>query len=160
MINGGFFSPEHKSLGLLVRDGKTINPLHPTSWWAIFQIAKEKPAIIPLRSFKANAETEMALQVGPRLVVNGEIPQFKPSLARRSGVGIRRNGNIIIAVTANDEISMEEFANLFRGLECVDALNLDGGGSSQLYFSLNGFKLEVPGISRIANAITVAPRDY
>jgi len=164
VVNGGFFSPEHKSLGLLMRDGKTINPIHPTSWWAVFQMNNEKASIVTPRYFNSNSNVEMALQVGPRLVVNGAIPKLKPSLARRSGIGIKNNGNLIIAVSDNNQVSMENFAILFQkseakgGLECTDALNLDGGGSSQLYFNWNGFKLDVSGVSRIANAITVAPR--
>ena len=162
-VNGGFFSPEHKSLGLLMREGKTINPLRTTSWWAIFQVSQSKPSIIPLNQFIPSANIEMALQVGPRLVVDGEVPKLKPSTARRSGIGICNGpasvGQVVIAVTETAELSMDDFADLFKKLGCANALNLDGGGSTQLTFNWKGFKIEVPGPSRVANAIVVTPRN-
>lgn len=156
-INGGFFSPEQKSIGLILREGKTINPLHPTQWWSVFYILDQKPAITSLTSFRKDSKMEMALQVGPRLIINGKIPKFKPSLARRSGIGIQRNGNIIIAAS-EQELPMEFFAALLLELDCIDALNLDGGGSTQLFFHNKRFKLDIPGPSLITNAITVFPR--
>ncbi len=156
-INGGFFSPENKSLGLLMRDGKTINPLHPTPWWGVFYIMDQKPMIVPPYAFRKNSKMEIALQVGPRLVVNGKISKFKPSLARRSGVGIQPEGTVIIAASEK-ELPMESFAAFLKGLGCMDALNLDGGGSTQLYIDRNGFKLNIEGPSPITNAITVLPR--
>lgn len=164
VVNGGFFSPEHKSLGLLVRNGQTINPLHPTSWWAVFQIIDGKPGIIPQRHFHQDKDIEVALQVGPRLVVQGQVQKLKPSVDQRSGIGIQKNGDIVIAVTGNTEISMTDFADLFRksqeenGLDCIDALNLDGGNSTQLYFKWKGSEVNLPGLSRIANGIAVFPR--
>ncbi|MDO8526307.1 MAG: phosphodiester glycosidase family protein [Deltaproteobacteria bacterium] len=163
-VNGGFFSPEHRSLGLLMRDGKVINPVHATSWWGIFEISKNKPEIVTVRMFQPNPDIEMALQSGPRLVINGEIPKLKYSVDRRSGIGIRADGNVIIAVTGDKELSMEAFAELFQkpeskgGLDCKNALNLDGGGSTQLYFSWKGLKVDVLGSSRIANAVAIFPR--
>lgn len=163
-INGSFFSPDNKSLGLLMRDGQILNPLHATPWWAIFYIEDQKPKITPPASFQATRRLEMALQVGPRLVVQGKTTFLKPSLARRSGIGIKKDSTIVIAVTENKELPIQEFAALFQkkeeegGLDCIDVLNLDGGGSSQLYFNWNGFSLDIPGPSLITNAITVFPR--
>lgn len=163
-INGGFFSPEHKSLGLLVRNGKILNPLHPTPWWGVFEIIKGKASIIPPNFFEPNRNMEMALQVGPRLVVNGEIPKLKASMDRRSGIGIRPNGDIVIAVADDIDMSMTGFAQLFQkpesegGFGCADALNLDGGNSTQFYIHWNNFELNVPGVSRVANGIAIFPR--
>jgi hypothetical protein len=44
------------------------------------------------------------------------------------------------------------------GLECTDALNLDGGSSTQLYANVRLFKINVPGINAITDAILVVPR--
>ncbi|MDP2599298.1 MAG: phosphodiester glycosidase family protein [Deltaproteobacteria bacterium] len=163
-VNGGFFSPSHKSLGLLMREGKVLNPTHKTKWWAVFFMKDRKPHIVPPDAFIFQPRIEAALQAGPRLVVDGKMPKLKEAVARRSGIGIRKNGDIVIAVTDETPKTMEEFAGVFQrseekeGFDCVNALNLDGGRSSQIYFNDSGFKLEVPGLSRIANAITVFPR--
>lgn len=164
VVNGGFFSPEHKSLGLLVRNGQILNPLHPTHWWGVFQIRNGKPSIVPPQQFQNAKGTEMALQAGPRLVVEGEVQKLKPSVDLRSGIGIQKNGNVVIAVTGRTPLSLTAFANLFRkpekegGLECMAALNLDGGDSTQLYFKWKGSQIDLPGLSRIANGIALFPR--
>jgi exopolysaccharide biosynthesis protein len=44
------------------------------------------------------------------------------------------------------------------GLACLSALNLDGGSSSQLYASMDDFVIDIPGFSRVADAIVVRPR--
>lgn len=162
-INGGFFNPERESLGLIVNAGKRINPLHTSPWWAIFQIQNQEASIFPYRFFQLRSNIEMALQVGPRLLVKGSIPKLKPSLARRSGIGIQKGGNVILATT-DLEISLQDFAKLFQtsleqgGFGCMDALNLDGGGSTQLYINWQGFQKNIRGTSFIPNAIAIFKR--
>lgn len=163
-INGGFFSPEQKSLGLIMRNGILLNPLHHTSWWGVFYVQDQKPRIVSSTHFKKNPQIEMALQVGPRLVVDGKIPKLKYSIAKRSGIGIRKDGEVFIAITEENAMALQTFAELFAkpekegGLECIDAINLDGGGSSQLHLHAKAMKLDIPGTSRITNAIMVMPR--
>ena len=163
-INGGFFSPEYDSLGLLINDGKEINPLKKTSWWSVFYIKNEKAKIIHTNSFKKSAGISMAIQAGPRLVVNGSIPKLKLSLAERSAICVGKKKDVIIVVTENLLISTLELAEYMRksekdgGLGCVTALNLDGGSSTQLYADIESFKLSIPGMKPVANAIAVYPK--
>lgn len=160
-INGGFFSPEHKSIGLIVKDGKEINAIHRTSWWSIFTIAGNKPAIVTLKEYKNLKDVKLALQVGPRLVIDGTIPKLKASVAARSGIGITSQGKVIIAITEGHGISMNEFAKRMSvpyidgGLECPNAMALDGGSSSQLYAKIKRFKLSLPGLARVTNGLAV-----
>lgn len=160
VINGGFFSPERRPMGLIVRNGTLLNPIHKAPWWAVFQMEKTTPRILPFSQFHLGPNIVMALQAGPRLVVNGSIPKLKSSIARRSGIGIQNSGHIILAAS-QEEISMNEFAQVFQkseksgGLGCPNALNLDGGSSTQLYFDWNGFRLDLRGTSEVTNGIAV-----
>lgn len=164
VINGGFFSPEQESLGLLIRNGKILNPMHKTPWWAVFQIYGKRGVITPYHAFNTSRETEMAIQAGPRLLINRSIPQMKFSVARRSGIGIQPDGRIVLVLSEDTGLSLLAFAKLFQkpesegGFGCVDALNLDGGGSSQLYIDWNDFRLNVQGTSYIPNGIALYPR--
>ncbi|MBI4224507.1 MAG: phosphodiester glycosidase family protein [Deltaproteobacteria bacterium] len=159
-INGGFFSQERKSIGLLMRDGKKINPLHETHWWAIFYVLDKQAVIVPPNVFQDHPKIEMALQAGPRLLVQGVIPKLKPAEPRpRSGIGIQKKGDVILAITTEEAgMTIQAFAELFQKLDCVNALNLDGGSSSQLYIDWKDFKLDLPGPSPVTNAITLFPR--
>ena len=161
VINGGFFTEEHKSIGLLIQNGKKINPIHRTSWWSIFGLKNGKPFIVRPKGFRALPEISMAVQVGPRLVINDSIPKLKPSLAARSAVGITRNNKVVLVITEGSPISMLEIARRMKnsrfkgGLECVNAMALDGGSSAQLYAKIGKFERSVPGPSTVPNGIAV-----
>lgn len=160
-INGGFFTPEYESLGLLVSDGKVINPLKQTSWWSIFYLKEKKPYIVHTNNFAMDPSISMAVQSGPRLVISGFIPKLKPSIAERSAVCIAPGKGIILVATENLFLRPDEFAAHLRkggssgGLGCHTALNLDGGSSTQMYARVGSFELNLPGINKVTNAVVV-----
>lgn len=158
-INGGFFSPEYASLGLLVQGGREVNRLKWTSWWHIFQIKNGAAEIVSKQDYLPSPELEMAIEAGPRLIVNGGIPpSLKPSVAERSGIGIDNNGEIIIATTEGLLLSLAEFASYLYEAGCFNALNLDGGSSTQIYAKVRGFELNRAGFGPVANGIGVFQR--
>lgn len=164
VVNGGFFSPEGKSLGLLMNNGTRLNGFHKTPWWSVFHVSARKPGIHSAKDFNAKHSTEMAIQAGPRLLIRGHIPKLKFSLARRSGIGFQPDGHVVIAVADQAELSLTAFADLFRkpesegGLGCTDALNLDGGGSTQMAARWKDLAVDIRGDTKIPNAIAVFPR--
>lgn len=163
-INGGFFTPEHRSIGLIISGGKLLKPLHKTSWWSVFSVKGGRAAIAPNSSFDPTINFDMAIQAGPRLVIAGVIPNLKEGLATRSAVGITKDGSVIIAITTGFGISMEEMARRMGstrndgGFECIDAMALDGGSSSQLYAKIGKFELSLPGLAQITNVLEVLPK--
>jgi len=159
VINGGFFSEERKSIGLLVQSGKTINPIHKTSWWSIFGLKNGTPFIATPKEFVPSADISMAVQAGPRLVVEGAVPKLKDDFAPRSAIGITKDNNVILVVTEGIPISLKELAKRMKnsrfegGLECPNAMALDGGGSTQLFAKIKKFELSIEGLSYITNGI-------
>lgn len=163
-INGGFFSPDEEILGLRAHKGQQRSRLKGTSWWGVFEIHGQKAQIYPQNKYQFKKGTEMAIQVGPRLLVDGIIPKLKEGTAARTALGITRAGDIVIVVTENSPLSTTALAEFMRkgeqhgGLGCVDALNLDGGRSSQLFAKLGRFQLYVPNLSQVTDAVLVHPR--
>lgn len=85
---------------------------------------------------------DRAVEFGPFLVVNGVKSQFKGNggwgIANRSAIGQRQDGIVLFIVidgrsSKSVGISMADLADLFVKYGCVNAANLDGGGSSALY---------------------------
>jgi hypothetical protein len=82
------------------------------------------------------------LACGPRLLTNGRVTVYPraegfrdPRLfrpARRSVLGITRGGKLVLAVIITP-VTLSKAARIMKALGCVDAMNLDGGGSSALY---------------------------
>jgi uncharacterized protein YigE (DUF2233 family) len=163
-INGGFFSPEAKSLGLRVKNNSVVTPLKPISWWGVLFIKNNSPRIVAMREFSFNKNISFAIQRGPRLIVNGRIPKLKPGFDDRSAIGITRNGKIIIATSYNLPLTTQQLAEILLqpeqegGLNCIDALNLDGGTSTQLYAKIGMFELNLSGYAPVADAVLLFPR--
>jgi len=161
-INGGFFSPNRKILGLRTENGKIINPVRPISWWSVFYVKHNKAYLVRANKYYHNRHVDFALQAGPRLVINGRIPALKPGVDERTALCITRSNNkVIIAATENTPITTTELANALStsekkgGLGCYNALNLDGGSSTQLYAKIDNFSLNVPNFNTVTDAVVV-----
>lgn len=162
-INGGFFGPNLKPLGLRIQQGEKISPLRRISWWGVFYIKNKRAYIRSQKRFKWQKNMALALQSGPRLVINGKIPTLKKGLASRSAIGITYAGEVIIAATQHLAISTTDLAEILRrstaegGFNCQYALNLDGGSSTQLFAQLGSFTLSVSSYAPIADVLLVKP---
>lgn len=156
-INGGFFDRDYQPLGLRINNKQQQSPLKQISWWGVFYIKNNKASISSVQRFNLDKTIEFAMQSGPRLLVNGRIPPLKPGRAERSALGITKEGNVIILITDNSPLSTLELAQLLKAppLDCVNALNLDGGSSSQLHADIGAFHLNVHGFSNVSDAIIV-----
>jgi uncharacterized protein YigE (DUF2233 family) len=162
-VNGGFFSTDFKPLGLRINAGRLQNPLRPISWWGVFFIKNKQAYIIGTNDFHPDANINFAIQSGPRLIVAGKIPNLMPSIANRTALGITRSGKVIILATQNLPLTTLQLAQIMQlstsqgGLDCVDAINLDGGGSTQLYAKINHFMIHVLSSTVVADAVIIKP---
>jgi len=163
-INGGFFTPTLQPLGLRIHDKKVRNPLKPISWWGVFYTTGDHAFVVPSRSYKPNNSIDFAIQGGPRLIVNGHIPSLKAGRDQRTALGITRNGDIIVLVTDNLAMTTIELAHLMRrsyrrdGLNCLHALNLDGGSSTQMYARMHKLTVNVVGLTGVTDVVQVVKR--
>lgn len=160
-INGGFFDHNYQPLGLRISRQQQYSPLKQISWWGIFYIKDQKPHLSSARRYKNNQHIDFAVQSGPRLIVNGHIiPSLKAGHAERSALGITDDEHVIILVTDNTPMTTMTLATLMQSppLNCRDALNLDGGSSSQLFAHIGSFRINVHGFSNVSDAIIVKPK--
>jgi hypothetical protein len=79
------------------------------------------------------AEGRIAVATDPEAFFGSSIPDVHP----RTAAGYTRRGELILMVVdgrqpASRGVSLEELAGMMRQLGCVEAVNLDGGGSSAL----------------------------
>ncbi|MBA2709751.1 MAG: phosphodiester glycosidase family protein [Tatlockia sp.] len=156
-INGGFFDSNFKPLGLRIDNKRKQSPAKNISWWGIFYVKNQKAHLTNFAQFYSDRQIEFAIQSGPRLLINNRIPPLKAGRAERSALGITHDGRVIILVTDNMPLSTTELAQLMKAapLNCYNALNLDGGSSSQLRAHLDSFQLDVHGFSNVSDAVIV-----
>ncbi len=159
-VNAGFFDTQSKSMGLLVKDGNVLNPLRSVSWWGIFSYDKYTGARVDKPDdFQPKSSTEIAVQVGPRLVDDNHVMPLKKNDSQKTFIGITPDNQLIIGVTDMCAVDATDLANvLLKEFQLKEALNFDGGGSTQLYAKIGGYEKEVYGVTSVANGVVVVPR--
>ncbi len=153
--NAGMFQPDSKPVGLLVQEGVEQSPLNLNDGTGNFSMKpngvflineKHEARVIESSTYAALlTPVSWATQSGPLLVFGGNIhPNFiagSKNVNLRSGVGVRKDGTIIFAISRG-QINFYDFASLFLAcLKCPNALYLDGVISA---FYVPGMKDPVP----------------
>jgi len=154
-FNGAFFSPSYSPIGLRISKGNTLSNYKNISWWQIFSIENNHASINKYNELNKLKNISFAIQSGPALIVKNQIiKKLKKSYARRTAIGIKKNGHVIVVVTENTQITTTFLANFMNNkLQCEDALNLDGGGSTQLSINLPNYQYQVIGLTQLPDAI-------
>ncbi|WP_454855299.1 phosphodiester glycosidase family protein [Rhizobium binxianense] len=151
-MNAGMYQPDFSPMGLYVENGKELrptntaapaNPSGPVPNFykkpnGVFFLDQRGAHIVPTNEFlKRRPKVRLATQSGPMLVLQGRLnPIFivgSTDRTRRSGVGICGDGAVRFAIS-EDRVNFHDFARFFRnGLDCADALFLDGGRGTGIY---------------------------
>jgi exopolysaccharide biosynthesis protein len=172
-INCGFFnfdgSAEH--LGLFVDEGKYYLSENNTFIDFIYYKdghteIKTLPTLSEVSYVQGNAY--WAIGTSWSLIINGHInminaEKINHSLQRhpRTLIGQKRNGNFVLVVVQgrnsnNTGITAQESAELMMKLGCINAVNLDGGASSEMIVNNQIMNNPTDGLERkIGSAIIV-----
>ena len=142
LMNGGIFEPGGIPSGLLVQDGKIVNPVNRNKGEGnfflqpngIFLISDKGAAVIRTDEYpQKNVVVKQAVQSGPLLLRGGKVhPAFNAnskSELHRNGVGVTKTGEVVFVMTdfhSEKFVNLHQFAMLFKSLGCDDALFLDG----------------------------------
>ncbi len=137
----GFNTSTGKPGGLLVMEGVEW---HPVDGDGFFAILKDGSAMIGTKAEYSTYKDQIQEAIGAfgaTLIKNGEIAINKSSTyystrASRTAIGIKADGSVVMMVLDGRQEpfscggSMEEIAQIMYEAGCVNAVNLDGGGST------------------------------
>jgi uncharacterized protein YigE (DUF2233 family) len=154
-VNGAFFDASLRSLGARVSDGHVR--LRPAGKGDIFVVRNGRASIISARKFRVRRGLTQAIQCTPRLVENGRVVKLKDQWARRTALGIARDGRVVMAI-ADGAISLRDWAKIWAssdGLACRDAISLDGGGSTQLSVQTPRARFQIDGATSVPDAVVI-----
>ncbi len=138
----GFYTDTNKPMGSIVRDGQLFQTdpnftweVLSTTWYGdlnFYQVNNQEDAYA--------ADINDSFAFGPILVRNGEATEIKDTSRHpRTAIGQLDDKRYVIVVAEGrlknaEGLTLTELQNIFLNLGCKTAYNLDGGGSSTLYF--------------------------
>ena len=145
-VNGGGYVEKRNSqasAGGLVVDGEVYCESYDTE--EVIALTQDGKLLLSYSTVQDVAEDEdvlWALHFSPFLIVNGQSGSISGNAGGnhpRTAIGQREDG-IIILLTVDGRgsngsfgINYEEMINIFENCGCINAANLDGGGSTTLY---------------------------
>jgi hypothetical protein len=159
--NASFFDEAGKTMGLAIDGGRSLGGRR-LARWAAFVMDGERAWIDRGSALDAAAVHDVVVQGLPRLVVAGAVPRLKPQRAMRTAICVAR-AHVVLLVTTSS-VDATELARFLAapaaqgGIGCEEALNLDGGSSTQLVARWGGFVAHVDGAWGVPNALVVTPR--
>jgi hypothetical protein len=142
-INSNFFDEQGKPLGVVINRGILHNKPHwgGGTLTAVLYATPKEVRIVHRDKFSTHGVVE-ATQAGPRLLADGQpVEGIKTSIlsSNLSGSCIDRTGRFVVYRVASGmfgctALQLQELLT-HPEIDCMDAINFDGGGSSQLFIS-------------------------
>lgn len=169
-INVNFFDPANRPLGLVVKNRRELSALHRGGnlLSGLFAVdADGNPFVIHRDEFPPGRYL-LALQAGPRLLNHAQaiLVSKNDEWTRRSGVAILKDGSVLLFATIvrfpGSSLQQIQQMLLKPEIGAVDALNFDGGGSSQIFLDAianAGKELFISGGDDVPVALVVRKRE-
>jgi uncharacterized protein YigE (DUF2233 family) len=146
VVNGGFFDPRGKPVGLVMSDGAVLSRLATSLSGGVVTSDGERAKLWESESFAIPEGTRFALQCRPRLVVDGapNVKRDDGQRSERTALCLRDGGKTVDVVIVTGTTAESAGPSLFalghflarRG--CEGALNLDGGPSTGIAWREDG----------------------
>src|SRR5262245_48954927 len=158
-VNASFFDEAGRAMGVAVSEGRLLGTGKRNSWGAL--VISGKDARVVLGSDIPDQFADRLIVQGiPRLVVGGKVLRLKPQVAERTAVCAAGSHVVMVVATKVETMAFARFLAEppeRAGLGCSDALNLDGGPSTQLVVRLPTLTLSLRGGWGVPNALVAIP---
>lgn len=168
VINANYFDERGKPLGFLKVGTGEVNPnISRSSLFTGIFAVKDRLPFITHRDQFLSQQADEGLQAGPLLLLKGtplNVTRGAGKQSRRALIGVDKDQRLIVAVTdsllggLNWAEMQEIFASDAWQVRATDLLNLDGGGSAQLYVKAPPLEEHVPGAAEVPVAIGLFQR--
>ena len=164
-VNGGYFDPEDKPVGLLVSDGKVIAPLRKAKLLSgVMLVSNGQLQLLRTAEYSSKRKPTAALQCGPFLVDRGQpVPGLNDTRpARRTFILTAASERAAIGFCSG--VTLAQLAKILAtpelapGLKAQRALNLDGGSSSAFWFARERDPFSISEQKTVRNFVAIVPK--
>ena len=163
-VNGGYFDPEYRPIGLLIVDGKVIAPLQKARLLTgVLSSSGKKVQISRVSEFSPSQKPDAAVECGPMLVDLGKSVRGLESTkgARRTFAAV---GGDKAALGFCSDVTLADLSNILAIVSIPDfkiqrVLNLDGGSSSAFWFKrANGSAFSISELKPVRDFVTIVAK--
>jgi uncharacterized protein YigE (DUF2233 family) len=168
VINGGYFTPENQTTGLLISDGQAWGSVYGDFAGLFAVTADEQVSVRWLRDQPydpveplAQAVMSFPVLVKPDGVMGFPADADDGTPARRTIVAQDNQGQILFIAAPRGTLSLHQMAVFLAESDlAIDvALNLDGGFSTGLWLEAGGVSITVDSHVPVPSTISVKVRD-
>jgi exopolysaccharide biosynthesis protein len=164
-VNGGYFDPENKPVGLVIGEGKLIAPLRKARLLSgVMIVTNGGIQLLRVAEYSSKRRATAALQCGPFLVDRGQaVPGLNDTRpARRTFVVTAGTDRAAIGFCSG--VTLAQLGKILATPEVVPelkvqrALNFDGGSSSAFWFAGERGPFSISEQKRVRNFVAVVPK--
>lgn len=164
IVNGGYFTPENETTGLLISDGRIWGTRYGEFAGMLAVTPDDGVSVRWLRDqpYDPGEPLKEALQSFPVLIKPGGVMGFPADAddgrpARRTVVAQDDQGRILIIVAPRGYLSLHELARFLAesDLDLDVALNLDGGYSTGLWLQADGLIANIDSLVPVPSVVSV-----
>jgi exopolysaccharide biosynthesis protein len=164
-VNGGYFDPENKPVGLLISDGRVVAPLRKARLLSgVMIVSNGRIQLLRIAEYSSKGRATAALQCGPFLVDRGRpiagLNDTRP--ARRTL--IVTGGSDRAAIGFCSDVTLAQLGKILAtpgvapDLKVERALNLDGGSSSAFWFAGERGSFSISEQKTVRNFVVIVPK--
>jgi len=164
-VNGGYFDPDYKPIGLLIVDGTMIAPLQKARLLSgVLSASAKKVQISRVAEFSMSQKPDAAVECGPMIVDLGKSVRGLESTrgARRTFAAVGAGDKAALGFCS--DVTLADLSNILAAISIPDfkiqrALNLDGGSSSAFWFKrANGSAFSIAEQKPVRDFVAIVPR--
>ena len=164
-VNGGYFDPDYKPIGLLVVDGTIIAPLQKARLLSgVLSASARKVQILRVAEFSLAQKPEAAVECGPMIVDLGKSVRGLESTrpARRTFAATGAGDKAVLGFCS--DVTLADLSSILATVLAPDfkvqrALNLDGGSSSAFWFKrANGTAFSIAEEKPVRDFVAIVPK--
>ena len=164
-VNGGYFDPENKPVGLLISDGNVIAPLRKARLLSgVMIVSNGRIQLLRVAEYSSKRRATAALQCGPFLVDRGQpVPGLNDTRPARRTF-IVTGGSDRAAIGFCSDVTLGQLGKILTrpgiapDLKVQRALNLDGGSSSAFWFAGERGPFSISEQKAVRDFVAVVPK--
>lgn len=140
-VNGGYFHPDRRPIGLVISDGRALHPLERAKLLSgLVKVSKNgRGSLLRPKEYKGSSGIAQALQAGPFLVDGGKAVAGLNATRSAARTVVVADAQGVRALLVSSAATLAEMGEILATLPVLAntrtrrALNLDGGSSTGLW---------------------------